>query len=265
MRRSRVLEKLRSGEMALTVNISLAPSPLAVQLAGHCGFDGIWIDTEHRPMNQWQVSSMIRAGHLTDIDCYVRIRKGEGYTSFFRPLEDGAAGIMVPHVKTREEAEWVVYNAKFPPVGRRGLETMMQDADLGFNDPIEYTQHANRETFVAIQIEDVEALDHIDEIGAVPGIDVLFIGPADLTFSMGIPLQLDHPRFRDTVKRIAAAASENGKWWGIPVGDVDSARRYAAQGARFLNVGGDYGLLRNGFQQIQADFSTALSEFSATP
>ncbi len=262
MRRSRVLEKLRSGKPALTVNVSLAPSPLAVQLVGHCEFDGIWIDTEHRPMNQWQVSSMITAGRLVDVDCYVRIRKGEGYTSFFRPLEDGAAGIMVPHVKTREEAEWVVCNSKFPPVGRRGLETMMPDADLGFNDPIEYTQYANRETFVAIQIEDVEALDHIEEIGTVPGIDILFIGPADLSFSMGIPLQLDHPRFLKAVESIASAAAENGKWWGLPVGDVESARRYAAQGARFLNVGGDYGLLRNGFQRIKAEFSEALSEFS---
>ena len=254
MRRSKVLEKLRAGKTALTINVSLGPSPLAIQLAGRSGFDGIWIDTEHRPVNQWQVSSMIMAGHLTDIDCFVRIRKGEGYTSFFRPLEDGAAGIMVPHIKTREEAEWVVYNAKFPPVGRRGLETMMVDADLGFSDPVEFTRHANRETFVAIQIEDVEALEHVDEIASVPGVDILFVGPGDLSFSMGIPLQFDHPGFREAVRLIAAAAEKNNIWWGIPVGDTDSARRYLDQGARFLNVGGDYGILRNGFRNLREAF-----------
>ena len=259
MRKSRILEKLRAGKPALSVNISLAPSPLAVELVGHCGFDGIWIDTEHRPMNEWHVAPMITAGRCVDVDCFVRIRKGEGYSSFFRPLEDGAAGIMVPHVKTREEAEWVVRNAKFPPIGRRGMETMMPDADLGFTDPVAYTEHANRETFVCIQIEDVEALDHIDEIAATPGLDILFIGPADLTFSMGIPLHLDHPRYREAVKAIASAAEKSGKWWGVPVGDFETAGRYLDQGARFLNVAGDYGILRNGLLNAYETFS-ALSD-----
>ncbi len=255
MRRSRVLEKLRSGKPALCASASLAPSPLAIELVGRTGFDGIWIDTEHRPLNQWQVAAMITAGRAVDVDCFVRIRKGEGYSSFFRPLEDGAAGIMVPHVTSREEAEWVVRNAKFPPLGRRGMEVMMPDADLGFVDPVDYTRHANRETFVCIQIEDFEALEHIDEIAATPGVDILFIGPADLTFSMGIPLQLDHPRFLEAVAAIGRAAATHGKWWGVPTGDLQSARRYFAQGARFFNVASDYGLLRTGLSRTFEQFS----------
>ena len=257
MRRSKVLENLRAGHPALTVNISLSTNPLAVEIAGRAGIDGVWIDSEHRPFHQGEIASMITAGRVADVDCYIRIRKGEGYTSFFRPLEDGAAGIMVPHVTTREEAEWVARNAKFPPLGRRGMETMMPDADLGFVDPLEYVEHRNRETFVVIQIEDIEALDALDGIAAVDGVDILLIGPADLTFSMGIPLQFDHPRFRYVVSRIAGAAANHGKWWGMPVPDVAAAERYAEQGARFFNIGGDYGVLRNAFTAVRNEFNEA--------
>jgi len=163
----------------------------------------------------------------------------------------------VPHVVTREEAEWVARNAKYPPIGRRGLENMMPDADLGFVDTRSYIEHANRETFVAIQLEDVEALDHLDDIVSVKGIDILFIGPGDLTLSMGIPLQLDHARYRDAVARIAAAAARHGKWWGLPVGDVAAAQRFAEQGARLFNIGGDYGMLRTGFVNLRQNFDRA--------
>jgi len=257
MRTSRILARLRNNQPVLTVNVSLAPSPLAVEIAGRCGIDGVWIDLEHRPWTMHDIFPMLAAGRIADTDCFVRIRKGEGYTSFFRPLEDGAAGIMAPHVKSREEAEWVARNAKFPPIGRRGLETMMPDADLGFSDPIEYTRHANRETFVCIQIEDAEALDHLDEIAATPGVDILFIGPADLTFSMGIPLELSHPDFLRAVRAIASAAERNGKWWGIPAPDVQTALRYAEQGARFFNIGGDYGILRTAFAAVRKEFDEA--------
>ena len=253
-----MLEKLRRGDAVVSVNLSLSPEPLAIEIAGRAGIDGVWIDTEHRPFAQREVAAMINAGRIADIDCYVRIRKGEGYTSFFRPLEDGATGILVPHVATREEAEWVSRNAKFPPLGRRGMETMMPDADLGFVDPFEYVEHANRETFVIIQIEDVEALDTVEEIAEVPGIDMFMIGPADLTFSMGIPLQLDHPDFKAAVRKIAAAAQANGKWWGLPVGDTEGVSKYYELGARFFNLGGDYGMLKQGCLKIRSDFDSVM-------
>jgi len=260
MRNSKVLAKLRNDEPVLSVNLSLAPNPLAIELAGRIGIDAIWIDSEHRPFSQRELSAMLLAGRYADVDCYVRVRKGEGYTSFFRPLEDGAAGIMVPHVKTKEEAEWVAYNAKFPPIGRRGAEVMMPDADLGLVDPLEYVAHANRETFVAIQIEDVEALDDLDGIASVEGLEILFIGPADLTFSMGIPLQLDHPDYQEAVRKIAAAAAKHGKAWGLPVANMAAVAQFADMGARFFNLGGDYGFIRKGLQDARDGFDAWLKE-----
>jgi 4-hydroxy-2-oxoheptanedioate aldolase len=255
MRRSRILERLRAGKVAQTFNVSLGVSPLAVELAGRCGADGIWLDSEHRPFTQQDLYTLIMACRLADTDAMVRIRKGEGYTSFFRPLEDGAAGILVPHIKTREEAEWVVYNAKYPPVGRRGVENVMPDADLGFADSLAYLEHANRETFVAIQIEDVEALDNLDDIIGTPGVEFLFVGPADLGLSMGIPFDIENPRMQEAIKKVASAAAKAGKYWGLPVGNVAAAQRYYDLGARYFNLGGDYGLLREGFTRLRREFT----------
>jgi len=258
MRRSKILEKLRADKPALLNNISLSPTPLAVEIAGKCGLDGVWIDTEHRPFTQREVSHMIAGARLGDTDAMVRIRKGEGYTSFFRPLEDGAAGIMVPHVASREETEWVVRNSKYPPVGRRGLENVMPDADLSFADTLEYMEHVNKETFVAIQIEDMEALDVLDDMLSVEGWEIAFIGPADLTASMGIALQLDHPRFKEAVDRIADAAARHGKWWGLPIADAETAARYVEKGARFFNMRGDFTYLKNGFLEAREEFDRVL-------
>jgi len=259
MRRSKVLERLRAGKSALMTNPSMGHSPMAVGLAGKAGMDGVWLDMEHRPYTPREIAELCAAAHLIDVDPVVRIRKGEGYTSFFRPLEDGAAGIIVPHVAARDEAEWVARNAKYPPTGRRGLETVMLDADLGYADSLQYMAHANRETFVCIQIEDAEALDHLDAILSVPGIDLLFIGPADLTASLGIPFQFTHPTYDDAVSRIARAAAKFGKWWGLPVPDGAAARRWAARGARFFNIGSDYSLLKSGFARIRQEFDQEMA------
>jgi len=258
MRRSKVLEKLRAGKPVLMTMTSLAPAPLAVEIAGRAGMDAVWLDMEHRPFTPREVAELIAAARLGDVDAVVRVRKGEGYTCFFRPLEDGAAGIIVPHVTTTTEAEWVVRNAKYPPLGRRGIEIVMPDADLSFSDPHAYMAHANRETFVVIQIEDVEALAQLDAIIAVPGVDIIFIGPADLTASMGIPFAFDHPYYAEAITRISNAAAKCGKWWGLPVKDAAEAAAYAARGARFFNIGSDLRLLKDSFLAIRAAFNRAL-------
>ena len=255
MRRSKVLAKLRADKPALITNVSMGPSPLLVEMAGRAGIDGVWIDTEHRPFTEREVAEMIAGARLGDIDAMPRIRKGEGYTAFFRPLEDGAAGIMVPHVTTREEAEWIVRNARYAPLGRRGAEVVMPDADFADAPALDYMKHANRETFVAIQFEDVEALDHLDEIMSVEGFEVAFIGPADLSISLGVPFQWESARYQEAVKAIREAAERHGKWWGQPCADMDAASRVVELGARFIAMGSDFGFLKKAFARLVQDFS----------
>ncbi len=260
MRRSKVLEKLRNDEPVLCTNINAGVLPLLMEMAGKVGIDAVWIDMEHRDYSWSDVKQMVTAGRLADIDSMVRIRKGEGYTTFFRPLEDGAAGIMVPHVTTADEARDVIRNAKFAPEGLRGLETVMQDADCSLADAHEYMQHANRETFIAIQIEDREGVDAIDEIAAVAGIDIFFIGIGDLTQSYGKPLDFENPQITDAISKISAAAARNNVHWGMPCRSVEHAGELIDRGARFISLGADIYVMAQFYQKLHGEFHDMLKK-----
>jgi 4-hydroxy-2-oxoheptanedioate aldolase len=115
-------------------------------------------------------------------------------------------------------------------------------------DPIEYMEHANKETFVVYQIEDREAVDVVDEIAAVEGYDLIFIGPADLSISYGVPMQTNHPTMQRAIDRVANACAKHGKFWGMPSGSPEAAQALLDRGARFITCAGDHGALVNGIR-----------------
>lgn len=254
MRRSKTLEKIRNGEWALCTAVAVGGSRIA-ELAGYLGYDCLWLDMEHKPCSQMDVFHMIMGARSSDVDCVVRVRK-QGYLDYFRALEDGAAGIMVPHVKSAEEARMIVQNAKYPPLGKRGIDLAGADTRYMLDDEMENIRFANRETFVMIQIEDKEAIEAIDEIAAVPGIDAFFVGPADLSSSLGVFGQSDNTVLEEAIEKIAAAAKKYGKWWGIPVGSPEQGQKYLDMGASFLNYSGDLGAIVREFTRAKKEFST---------
>lgn len=254
MRRSKTLEKIRNGGWALSTAVAVGGSRVA-ELAGYIGYDCLWLDMEHKPCSQMDVFHMIQGARVSDVDCLVRVRK-QGYLDYFRALEDGAAGIMVPHVKTVKEAEEIVYNAKYPPIGRRGMDFAGADSRYMLDDELENIPFSNRETFVMIQIEDKEALEELDEIAAVPGIDAFFIGPADLSSSLGVFGESDSKVMAEAIELIAAAAKKHGKWWGIPVGSPAQGQKYLDMGAQFLNYSSDIGAIVREFKRAYVDFSS---------
>lgn len=252
MRKSKVLEKIRNGGWVLSTAVAVGGSRVA-ELAGEIGYDCLWLDMEHKPCTQMEVFHMIQGARAAGADCLVRIRK-QGYLDYFRALEDGAAGIMVPHVKSAEEAREIVRNAKYPPVGKRGIDMAGADSRYMLDGGKAAMEFANRETFVMIQIEDREALEELDEIAAVEGIDAFFVGPADLSASLGIYADTDNPIFQEAVRKVAEAAAKNGKWWGIPVGSPEAARKYLDMGASFLNYSSDLGAIVREFKRAYRDF-----------
>lgn len=247
MRRSRTLEKLRRNEPVLVISTSLTSSAKAVEIAGMIGFDCTWLDTEHRDFATDDLYPAFLAARLHDIDTMVRIRK-QDYGDYFRPLELGATGVMVPHVMNADEARWAVRNTKFAPEGLRGLDVAGPDARFMEVDPAEYFRTANRETFVCLQIEDREAVEDIEAIAAVPGVDVLFVGPADISQSYGVRLQTEHKSVQEAIHRVTEAAKANGVAWGLPAAPPDAFEKYLRMGARFLAVGSDLRCLVEGFK-----------------
>jgi 4-hydroxy-2-oxoheptanedioate aldolase len=257
MRTNRVLEKLRQNKAVLVTTITPYASPKLTEMLGLLDFDCVWIDMEHQDYSYDQLFDMALGCRSTGIEPMARIRKGD-YWTYSRPFEAGATGIMVPHCRSGAEAEQIVRFARFAPLGMRGIDGVEALADYGLAPTGEYMAHANRETFVVVQIEDREAVENVDAIAATVGIDVLFVGPADLSQSYGIALQTQDPIIQAAIERVAEASARHGKWWGIPVGSAEQGERYYEMGARFLACGAAIILLQEGWRRIRQDFDTIL-------
>jgi 4-hydroxy-2-oxoheptanedioate aldolase len=255
MTKSRVLKKLRSGEFVKAVGISRVAEPWLTEVVGHIGYDVVWFDLEHRSYSMETINGLSLACRAAGIDLMVRILKS-GYYSPMQALEFGANGLMIPHIRSAEEArQWVEWS-RFPPLGKRGLDGAGADANFGLADTHKYLKHANEEVFLAFQVEDREAVESIEEIAAVPGFDLLFVGPGDLSMSYGVPLEFDHPLLQEATRRVAEAARKNNKWWGIPTANPEKAQRALDLGARMIVAGGDHGALVNGLRNSFHEFSS---------
>ncbi len=252
MRSSRVKAKLRRGEPVLLTTLHLT-DPSLFEMVSLAGFDGIWMDLEHHGYSLETASALMRAARVGVTDIMARPAKGE-FMRMGRLLEAGAQGILYPRCDNAAEAREVVKWAKFAPLGRRGFDGGNPDMPYCSMAIPEYIQRANEETFIAVQIEDSEALDQVEAIAAVEGVDVVFFGPADFTVLSGIPGQFDHPLVARAIERVAAAAKAAGKHWGMPCGTPERAQELMALGARFLCHGADLIMVKTGLEQIQRNF-----------
>lgn len=235
--------------------MSRLAEPWLAEVIGRTGYDCIWFDMEHRAFGYDKLDPVALACRHAGIDLMVRILK-TGYDAPMRALECGANGIMVPHCCSAAEAKQWVDWVRFPPLGKRGFDGAGADADYGAAPPLEHIRQGNEEVFLALQIEDKEAVDQVDEIAAVPGFDLLFIGPADLTLSYGVPMQFQHPLIESAFDKVAAAAAKHGKWWGTVSGSPQAAQRIVDRGGRMFTAGGDHGALVNGFRDSFAAFGS---------
>jgi 2-keto-3-deoxy-L-rhamnonate aldolase RhmA len=255
MRASKLLRKIRSGQCARVCGMGHY-LPFFIRYAAHFQYDAIWFDLEHRAMDQREVQSVLALCRQFDIDCMVRPPTLER-SRLYRYLEDGATGFMMPFVSSPDLARQIVHAVKFPPAGNRGIDGAGLDADFGiqaWKPGSTYYADANEQTFVVAQIETQEALDQAEEIAAVPGIDVLFVGPADLGARLKPGITLDQ-----AIGRTAAAAARHGKTWGIPAGTPELLARYRGLGAGMLAYGGDFALMKV-LEGCSRDFDQALGE-----
>jgi 4-hydroxy-2-oxoheptanedioate aldolase len=253
---NRVLQRIREGKYVLCSSATPYPSPKIPEMMGLIGFDCLWIDMEHQDYDYDQVFNMGLACRASGMEPMVRIRK-EGDHSFYRAFEAGASGLMVPHVRTIDEAEWVIKCSRFSPVGLRGMDGVEAPAKYSLVPMQEYMAWAQKETFVLLQVEDKESLDILEETAKMDGVDGFFFGPADMTQSLGIPCQFDHPQMTEARKLIAAAAKKHGKFWGMPVGSAEQAHKLnAEEGAQFFACGAAIIMLKDGYQAIRDDFDS---------
>ena len=252
MRKSRIKAKLRQKQPVLLTTLHI-PDPQVFELTSLLGFDGIWLDLEHHQFSEETAANLTRAVRVGSSDIMIRPAKGE-FMKMCRLFEIGATGIMYPRCDNAAEAREVVKWAKFAPQGQRGIDGAGPDNPYCMMPLTEYLPAANAETFVVIQIEDPAAIVHADEMAAVPGVDVLFLGPGDYSILAGIPGQMNHPIIKEAMQRVSAAAKKAGKDWGMPIFSTEHAQEVMELGGRFLCHGCDLIMVKNGLEEMQKKF-----------
>lgn len=223
------------GRTSFGIFQSLASNAVSEILANR-DFDWILVDMEHGMMNIETAGDLFAAISRGGPTPLVRVMSNDQAT-IKRALDAGAMGVMIPMVNSRNDAVRAVSYCRYPPAGSRGVgpgRASLFGINMG-----EYLAAADEQIMVIPQAEHREAVEHIDDILSVPGIDVIFVGPYDLSCSMGLPGQVNHPDVEKAIDRVLSAAKRAGVTPGIFCMDVSSAQRRAAQGFRFIAIGLD--------------------------
>ena len=242
---------LHRGETIRVAEINRAFDPVVIEVIAETGFTCVWLDMEHSHLGFDVVSTMVLAARAVDLDVIVRIPHGP-YNQIVKTLEVGAGGLIWPHCKSADEAREVVRMAKFRPLGLRGIGGG-RDSHYGKLPVREYLDAANENTLIGVMIEDEEGVEDVEAIAAVEGIDLLFVGPGDLSHSYGVEREPGSPVTQERVlaayDKVAAACRANGKTMGTAVGPGEPMRKVVEKGARWLNCCHEVAALRVGYEQ----------------
>jgi len=225
--------RLKSGHTVIGSFVTIGSAD-TTEILALSGFDFLVIDTEHGAMSIETATQLIRAADVHSVPSIVRVTEPSDST-ILRSLDIGAAGVQVPQVNSTELADSIAKAAHYHPEGHRGL-AMPRAAAYGSMPIDRYFSKCREETLVTAQIESAEGLAPLDEIAAVPGIDVIFLGPFDLSHSLGIPGQVEDPRIKDAERRIVEVCKANGKAAGIFVVNGEAAQERARQGFRYITI-----------------------------
>jgi 4-hydroxy-2-oxoheptanedioate aldolase len=248
------VELLKTDEVIRTFAVARVLHPVVIEMFGLAGgYHGFWIDQEHASHSSEQLITVTLAGRANGFDSFVRMPP-TGYWQVTQCLEAGAGGVMAAQIHSAEQAREFVSWTKFPPTGIRGLNASGRDSNYTHKPITQFVEDANRQSFVAIQIETLGALEQADEIAALDGVDLLFIGPSDLSMALGVVGQFHHEKLWEGIDRVAAACRNHGKAWGAVTPDPEFASRAIENGCRMPTMGNDMHVLRRGIEKFKESF-----------
>lgn len=236
MRPSRILRTIADGKVAKVLKMNTADATVAECFA-QSGIDALWLCQEHVPTSHAEIQHIVRTAKIHDVDTLVRVARG-GYSDYIRPLEVDATGLVVPHVMDSADAATVRDMTKFAPIGRRALDG--GNADGGFTrvELLDYLKTANEQRVILHQVEDPSALDDIEAMAALPGVDGLFFGPGDFSVAIGQPGEIMGGEVQAARVKVAEVARRHGKI-AATVGGPAMIGDLAAMGYNLLSVGAD--------------------------
>lgn len=243
MKVNKTREKLKKGETCIGTMIREIRAPQVIQLMAASGWDFVLVDTEHGPVSMESVADFASVAHYEDVTMVVRV-PDKLYHLLARPLDNGAEGLLCPRVDSREQAEEIIHATKYAPMGDRGVTIAGIPTAYRTVDTSEYLKFCNENTLIVVQIESEQTLDHLDEILSVEGIDATLIGPADLSQTMGIPGQMNHPRMRAAYQAVIDACNRHDVAPGVHLQDLDALSEWVGRGMRFVAYKTDFRLIQ---------------------
>lgn len=252
MRSNTLKPKLQRGERALGL-FSIISSPALYEVLGYAGIDFVIIDAEHGPLSMETAENLVRAAEFAGITPIIRVRGNEP-SLILRALDTGAHGIQIPHVSTYQEALAAVRAAKYHPLGDRGLSPFTRAGRYGL-DPLKHAARANENTLVVLNIEGTEGLRNLPEILKVPGIDVIFLGPYDLSQSLGKPGRVDDPEVIDCLRTGAEMVRARGVACGSFAKDMKYLELLIEIGIPYLAYSVDSEVILSTFRGLKENFS----------
>ena len=252
MRKNLLKEKIENGEMVIGPFVNCCDGSF-IEILGLAGFDFAIVDMEHGPLSVETAQRLCRSAHGVGLSPIVRVRKNDA-PQIQRALDIGSAGVQVPQIETAADAKAVVRGAKYVPHGMRGLSFYTRAGDYTIHGVAGVTDKLNDQQIVIIHVEGKRGLENLDEIISVPQIDVVFLGPYDLSQSFGIPGQVNDPRVVTGMEEATVKIRAAGKAVGTFAADVATAKRWADVGVQYISLGVDVGIYAHACRELVADF-----------
>jgi 2-keto-3-deoxy-L-rhamnonate aldolase RhmA len=255
-----VRKRFASGEPVFAMTVSVASPEIAAQ-AAHMGFDFLWIEMEHSPISLETLRLMVLASKNAPAAIFARVPINELWTAK-RVLDAGVQGVVFPFTSTPELAQQAVDACRYPPVGKRGSGTGL--VSFSWPETPSYHDSADANVFVIAMIEDASGVEHAEAIAATPGLDALFIGTSDLSFSLGLRGKQDDTRLEDAIAKIVVAAKRNNVPLGRPASRPEQTVEWRKQGFSFFQLTTELGFLRSGARAFLKAAGRS-SDFSSKP
>lgn len=234
--------RLEKGEAVWGTFVFEYGSPAVPRILKAAGWDYILIDTEHASFGMETVSSLLHVSAAVGLPAVVRVPEAQR-SLLSRPLDAGALGVMVPRVESKAQAERIVQYTKYSPMGDRGVAIGIAHTAYESVNGKRFIREANAEILVIIQIETQRGMENLDDILSVPGLNVAYLGPHDLSTSMGFPGNIGHPRVVEAIAEFLRGCKRHGVIPGIWVDSIKDGRGWMRRGARFMTYGADFAMV----------------------
>ncbi len=241
MRENTVKKRIKNGEVVYGTFIK-SNDPSIVEVVALAGFDFFVLDNEHVSMDREQLTNILRAAEAYGITAFVRVKENNK-VEVLQNLDIGYAGVQVPNVDTPEDAKRLVQSVKYEPIGTRGLSPSVRAANYAAGSVTDYIKYANENTMIISHCETKTCVDCLDEVLKVEGIDVIFIGPMDLSQSYGLTSQTSHPTVKEAIDTIIDKTKKSDKALGTIAGSAAAAKALAERGVQYIVLSSDQGMI----------------------